>query len=72
MPRAALHTLHIHTAMAHVLFMVKAIELPNELSTWVCAAKCITVSIFSCSSTCTTRSEDWMSPLMNLRGVGGW
>lgn len=50
-----------------MLFMVKAIELPKLLSTCVCAAKCITVSICSCSMMWTTRSADWMSPLMNLR-----
>jgi hypothetical protein len=37
------------------------------LSTCVCAAKCMTVSICSCSMMCTTKSADWTSPLMNLQ-----
>jgi hypothetical protein len=50
-----------------VLFIVKASEFPNELSTCVCAAKCITVSICSVSRTYITKSGDRMSPLMNLK-----
>ena len=47
--------------------MVNASELPNELSTCVCAAKCITVSICSVSRTYISKSGDKMSPLMNLK-----
>lgn len=53
--------------MPYVLFMVNASELPNELSTCVCAAKCITVSICSVSRTYISRSGDRISPLMNLK-----
>ena len=45
-------------SLAHVLLLVKARELPKELSTWVWAAKCITVSTPSESSTYCS-SEGW-------------
>ncbi|MED6118022.1 hypothetical protein PIB30_115584, partial [Stylosanthes scabra] len=41
-------------------------EFPKELSTWVCAAKCMIVSISSSIKRWFTMSELAMSPLMNL------
>ena len=62
----ALRAASSSTCVPYVLFIVNASELPNELSTCVCAAKCITVSTFSAASTNVSRSIDWMSPLTNL------
>jgi len=45
-----------------MLARVNSIELPNELSTCDCAAKCITVSTRSEVSRYVTRSAEQMSP----------
>ena len=50
-----------------MLFSVNSNELPNELSTCVCAAKCITVSICSLRMTYVMRSALPTSPLTNMK-----
>ena len=46
------------TCVPKMLFSVNAKEFPNELSTCVCAAKCMMVSIFSFRKMYETKSAD--------------
>ena len=53
--------------MPRMLFSVNSNEFPNELSTCVCAAKCITVSICSSLMTYVMRSALPTSAFTNLK-----
>ena len=59
--------LSISTCVPITLFSVKVKELPNELSTCVCAAAWMIVSISSVSKTYLSRSAERIFPLMNLK-----
>jgi hypothetical protein len=58
------------TCVPMMLDSVNVKLLPNELSTCVCAAKCITVSMRSLRSTYETRSADVMLPCRRARERG--
>ena len=62
-------TVSRRTCVPRMLFSVNSKELPKELSTWVCAAKCITVSICSLRMMYVMRSAEPMSPLTNLKFI---
>ena len=62
-------TVSSNTCVPRMLFSVNSKELPKELSTCVCAAKCMTVSIASERMTYVMRSAEPMSPLTNLKFI---